>query len=133
MAKTRRTKQNRSPMKPYRNAWARVVNKGIRAVVQGVRGRTEVKRVTNDEGKRLTTVRVTQDLPQIIAKPVGDKQPKSVILGGVITGVARSKVYPYRSTKRGALPVPEGLMAKARNAMKRVIVSKTKPLPGLGG
>jgi hypothetical protein len=131
MVKTRRTKQNRSPMKPYRNAKAYVIDKGDRVTVQGIRGRTMVKRVTNEEGKRLADVRITQDVPQVKAKSAG---AKAIFIGRQYTGVARSKVYPYCSTKRGAVPVapvPVGLMAKARNAMKRVVVPRTK-LPGLG-
>jgi hypothetical protein len=128
MVKTRRTKHNRSPMKPYRNAKAYVIDKGDRVTVQGIRGRTAVKRVTDEGGKRLTSVRITAVVPQIIAKSVGDRQPKGVFIGRAYTGVARSKVYPYRSKKRGApdASAPVGLMAKARTAMKRVV------LPGLG-
>jgi hypothetical protein len=125
MAKTRRTKTNRSPGKPYRNSRAHVVDKGDMVTVQGVRGRTVVNRVTDEAGKRLTTARLVETVPQIAAKPVGaNHKPKRIFVGRVYTGVARSKVYPTHSAKRGGLApllVP-GLMARAAKAMKRVVV-----------
>jgi hypothetical protein len=81
-----------------------------------------VKRVVNDEGKRLTTVRVTETVPQIVHKPVGDDKPKGIFVGRVYTGVARSKPYPYRSKKRGApdfVPIPR--LTRAVKAMKSAI------------
>ena len=127
MAKTRRTKTNRSPGKPYRNSRAHVVAKGDRVTVQGARGRTVVNRVTDEAGKRLTTARLVETVPQIAAKPVGaNHRPKPIFVGRVYTGVARSKVYPVRGVKRGGLrmeaPAPVGLMARAAKAMKRVVV-----------
>jgi hypothetical protein len=143
MAKTRRKKLNKSPGKPYRNARAHIVDKGDTVTVRGVRGRTTVKRVTNEEGMRLTSVRITETVPQIIAKPVGDRKPKRIFVGRVYSGVARSKVYPVRGIKRGgvALPLvrtilpglgaPLRFMARAASAMKRVatkrvVVAKTE-------
>ena len=120
MAKTRRTKTNRSPGKPYRNSRAHVVDKGDRVTVQGVRGRTVVNRVTDEAGKRLTSARLVETVPQIAAK----LKSKPIFVGRVYTGVARSKVYPTHSAKRGGLApllVP-GLMARAAKAMKRVVV-----------
>jgi hypothetical protein len=128
MVKTRRTKQNRSPGKPYRNAKAYVVDKGDRLTVKGIRGRTMVKRVVS--GARLHRIRVTETVPQIEAKSVGDRKPKGIFVGRVYTGVARSKVYPYRSQKRGApLPLPPGIMAKAAGLWQK---RKRVVLPGLG-
>jgi hypothetical protein len=127
--KTRRKKQNRSPIRPYPTATAHVVTKGDRVRVKGVRGRTKVKRVTDEAGKRLTSVRITEVVPQIAAKAVGDRKPKTIFLGRAYTGVARSKAYPYRSTKRGAPPAPikVGLMGRAARAVKRVVVGTGKP------
>jgi hypothetical protein len=124
MAKTRRTKQNRSPIKPYRNSKAYIAEKGDLVRVKGVRGRTKVIRVTGDGDKRITSVRSVEDVPQVAAKPVGDRKPKAIFVGRVYTGVARSKVYPYRSKKRGAVEQkPVGLMARAAKAVKRVVVN----------
>jgi hypothetical protein len=87
-----------------------------------VRGRTTVKRVVNDEGKRLTTVRVTETVPQIAHKPVGDGKPKGIFVGRVYTGVARSKLYPYCSKKRGAPDlVPTPRVSRMVKAMKSAI------------
>jgi len=124
MAKTRRTKQNRSPGRPFRNAKAFVAEKGDKVAVAGARGRTKVVRVTNDDGKRVTSVRSVEIVPQVAAKPVGDRKPIGVFVGRQYTGVARSKPYPYRSVKRGGPPAvaPVGLMARAAKAVKRVIV-----------
>lgn len=124
MPKTRRTKQNKSPIRPYRNAKAYIIAKGDMVAVKGVRGRTTVKRVVNSDGKRVTSVRITAVVPQIVAKPVGDRKPRGIFVGRTYTGVARSKAYPYRSKKRGAVeaPVTLGLMAKVAKAVKRVVV-----------
>lgn len=129
MAKTRRTKRNVSPGRPYRNAKAYVVEKGDMVVTTGLRGRTKVKRVTDETGKRLTSVRVTEAVKQPPApKGIGDDKPTAIFVGRRYTGVARSKPYPYRSVKRGAAPVapePKGLMGglrKAAKAIKRVVV-----------
>lgn len=131
MAKTRRTKTNRSPGKPYRNSRAYVTDKGDMVTVNGVRGRTKVKRVTDEAGKRLTSVRITEVVPQVVAKPVGDRKPRAIFVGRQYTGVARSKPYPYRGKKRGApdAPAPIGLMARAAKAMKRVVVKDNGGLP----
>src|ERR1035437_2851006 len=102
MAKTRRKKMNKSPGKPFRNSRAHVVDKGDRVTVQGARGRTEVKRVTDETGKRLTTARLVESVPQVAAKSVGaHHKPTPIFVGRVYTGVARSKPYPYNSKKRG--------------------------------
>lgn len=136
MSKTRRTKKNRSPSKPYRNARTHIVAKGNTVTVKGVRGRTNVKRVTNEEGKRLTSVRITEVVPQIVAKPVGDRKPKRIFIGRIYSGVARSKVYPVRGIKRGGVALPPvrtilpGLgaplrfMARAASAMKRAATKR---------
>ena len=122
MAKTHRTKRNKSPGKPFRNSRAHVIDKGDLISVMGVRGRTTVKRVTDETGKRLTTARLVETIPQIAAK----LKSKRIFVGRVYTGVARSKVYPVRSVKRGGprmeAPAPVGLMARAAKAMKRVVV-----------
>jgi hypothetical protein len=127
MAKTRRNKTNRSPVHPFGGRSARskvfVTNKGDLITTKGVRGRTVVNRVVNDDGKRVATVRITEVIPQIAAKPVGGRKPRPIFVGRVYTGVGRGKVYPYRSKKRGAPEVkPVGLMARAGNAMRRVVV-----------
>jgi hypothetical protein len=126
MAKTRRTKQNRSPGRAYRNAKTYIVEQGDKVTTIGIRGRTKVKRVTDEAGKRLTSIRVVEEAVQTPAKGVGDLKPKGVFVGRVYTGVARSKPYPYRSVKRGAVPVPQskGLLARARRAVKRVVVGE---------
>lgn len=124
MAKTKRTKQNRSPAKPYRNAKAFVVDKGDMVTVKGVRGRTTIKRVTDEAGKRLTSVRITETTPQVMAKPVGDHKLRAIFVGRQYTGVARSKPYPYAGRKRGGVVavVPAGLMTRAATAIKKVVV-----------
>lgn len=122
MAKTRRKKINKSPTKPYRNARAFIVEKGETIMTAGVRGKTHVKRVVNEDGKRLTSARITEDVPQIAAKMVGDVKPKAIFVGRQYTGVPRSKAYPYRSKKRGApeAPAPKGLLGGLTRAAKRV-------------
>ncbi len=123
--KTRRKNINKSPIKPYRNARAFIADKGDMVTTKGVRGRTNVKRVTNEDGKRLTSVRITEVLPQIVAKPVGDRKPKAIFVGRVYTGAARSKPYPYRGKKRGAIEdvqAPVGLVARTAKAVKRVVI-----------
>src|SRR5664279_1586402 len=122
MAKTRRKKINRSPGKPFRNARTYVVEKGDMVTTKGIRGRTKVVRVTDDNDKRITSVRSVEDRPQIKAKPVGDRKPKGIFVGRTYTGVARSKVYPYAGVKRGGppAPAPAGLLARAGKALKRV-------------
>jgi hypothetical protein len=123
MAKTRRKKINRSPGKPYRNSKAFITEKGEMVTLKGVRGRTKVVRVTNDDDKRITSVRSVMIAPQVVAKPVGDRRPTPIFVGRVYTGVARSKPYPYRGKKRGAVEQkPVGLMARAARAVKRVVV-----------
>lgn len=127
MAKTRRKKINQSPGRPYRNAKAFVADKGDMITTIGVRGRTFVKRITDKAGKRLTSVRLVEPKTQIAAKPVGDVKPKAIFVGRQYTGVARSKPYPYRSTKRGAVPAPApkgllGGLTRAARAVKKVLV-----------
>ena len=124
MAKTRRTKINRSPGKPYRNAKTFIAVQGDKITTIGVRGRTKVTRITDETGKRLTSVRVTEAVIQTPAKAVGDRKPKGIFVGRQYTGVARSKPYPYRGKKRGAIEAPPlpGLMAKAARAVKSVVV-----------
>lgn len=128
MAKTRRKTINRSPIHPFggRNARPRVyiTDKGDQITTMGVRGRTTVKRVVNEDGKRVASVRVVADVVQAPAKAVGDRWPKAIFVGRTYTGVARSKPYPYRSKKRGGKPLaPVGLMARAGNAIKKVLVN----------
>jgi len=119
MAKTRRTKTNRSPGRPYRNSRAYVIEKGDMITTKGVRGRTKVIRVVNDEGKRVTSVRSVAVVPQIAAKG----KAKTIFVGRKYTGVARSKVYPTHGKKRGGVEVkPAGLLARAAKAVKSVIV-----------
>lgn len=123
MAKTRRKKINKSPGKPYRNAKAFIADPGDMIATAGVRGRTKVVRVRDDSGKRVTSVRSVMVVPQVAAKPVGDRKPRGIFVGRQYTGVARSKVYPTHGVKRGGAPIkPAGLMAKAAKAVKRVIV-----------
>lgn len=126
MPKTRRTKQNRSPGRAYRNAKAYVAVKGDMVTTTGLRGKTVVKRVTDNTGKRLTTIRVTEPVKQPPVPKTGN--PTAIFVGRQYTGVARSKPYPYRSVKRGAAPVapePKGIMGgfrKAARAIKKVVV-----------
>lgn len=128
MAKTRRKKINQSPLHPFggRNSRAKVyvVEKGDMITTKGIRGRTVVTRIVNDEGKRVGTSRITEVVPQMAAKAVGDRKPVGIFVGRQYTGVARSKPYPYRSKKRGAIapPLVPGLMERAGNAIKRVLV-----------
>lgn len=127
MAKTRRKKIRQSPAHPFggHNSRAKVfiAEQGDRITTKGIRGRTVVNRVTNEQGKRLTSVRITQDEKQTPAKPVGERKPKVIWVGRRYTGVARGKEYPYRSTKRGAPEQkPEGLMGRLASAVKRVVV-----------
>ncbi len=107
MAKTRRTKRNRSPQKVYRNAKTFIAVAGERVAVKGVRS----------EG------------PQVPHKPVGDRKARPVFLGRQYTGVARSKVYPTHGKKRGGVaPLASiGLMAgltKVAKAVKSVVVKR---------
>ncbi len=123
MAKTRRKKINKSPGKAFRNARTYVAEKGEMVTVKGIRGRTKVIRLGGGKSVRS----VESAVQQVVAKPVGDRKPKAIFVGRQYTGVARSKPYPYRSIKRGAVPtpVPAGLMgglAKAVRRVKKVIV-----------
>jgi hypothetical protein len=124
MPKTRRTKQNRSPGRPYRNAVAHVVVQGDAVQTSGIRGRTVVSRVTDESGKRLSSVRLTEN---VVQKPAV-ATAKPIYAGRQYTGVARSRSYPYASVKRGAAPdaglpvLTAGLLAKAVKAVKRVVV-----------
>lgn len=104
MAKTRRTKTNRSPIRAYPKAKTYIVEQGDKVTTTGIRGRTKVKRVTNEAGKRLTTVRLTEEAKQTPAKATGDRKPKGIFVGRVYTGVQRSKVYPYGSKRQGFQP-----------------------------
>jgi hypothetical protein len=134
VAKTKRTKRNKSPGKPYRNAKAYIAAPGDRVAVAGVRGRTTVKRITNEAGSRRVapgpfgrpSIRITEAVPQVAATGVGDRKPKGIFVGREYTGVQRSKTYPYRSKKRGApeVPLAVGLMARAAKAVKRVVVKE---------
>jgi hypothetical protein len=129
MAKTRRKKINKSPLRPYRNAKAFVADKGDMITTMGVRGRTLVKRITDESGKRLNTVRLTEALPQVPAKPVGDRKPTPIFVGRQYTGVPRSKPYPYRSVKRGAVPAPApvgllGGLASVGKRLKKVVTGE---------
>jgi hypothetical protein len=72
MAKTRRKKINKSPLKPFRNSTPVLVAQGRSVKVQGIR--------------------VGEGNVQIAAK--GDKA-KPVFIGRVYTGVPRGKTYPY--------------------------------------
>lgn len=129
MAKTRRKKINRSPAHPFggRNARPKVfvVEQGDMVTTTGIRGRTVVSRVTDETGKRLSTVRIVTAVEQRKAKTAGARKPVGIHIGRVYTGVARSKPYPYRSTKRGGTEAPAkvGLMARAAKAVKKVLVS----------
>jgi len=125
MPKTRRTKRNTSPGRPYRNAKAYIAVKGDMVQTIGIRGKTVVKRVMDETGKRLTSVRVTEDVKQPPVPKTG--KPVAIFVGRRYTGVARSKPYPYGSKRQGFTnaPAPQGLMGglrKAGNAIKRVIV-----------
>lgn len=129
MAKTRRTKTNRSPGRPYRNSRAFIAEIGDKIRTRGVRGRTKVVRVVS--GARLHRVRETEVVPQLAApKPVGDRKPKGIFVGRQYTGQPRSKPYPVRGVKRGGTPAPVavGLMARAAKAVKRVLV-QDQPVP----
>jgi len=136
--KTRRKKINKSPLHPFGGRTARprvyVVAQGDRVTTTGFRGRTLVKRIVTEEGRRVNTVRLVEDKTQVPAKAVGDRKPIGIWLGRTYTGVGRSKAYPYRSSKRGEAPLalkPRGLMAGAAKAvggfLKRVT---TKPQTG---
>jgi hypothetical protein len=112
--------------RPFRNSVPYVVEKGDMITTTGIRGRTRVVRMTDENGKRVTgSVRIVDtDVKQTPAKGTGDRKPKGIFIGRTYTGVARSKPYPYAGAKRGGSPAPvtEGLLSKASKAMKRVVV-----------
>lgn len=118
MAKTRRTKINRSPGKPYRNSKTYVAIQGEKVTTIGFRGRTKVLRI---DGR---AVRHVEEVPQTPAKAVGDRKPKGIFVGRQYTGVARSKLYPVRGAKRGGPAIAPGgnMIARAARAVKRVVV-----------
>jgi hypothetical protein len=74
MAKTRRHKTNKSPLKPFENSKAVILNKGVAVQVAGYRA----------EGKQVKAADGT-----------------AIAIGRVYTGVPRGKTYPYASVKRG--------------------------------
>lgn len=117
--KTRRKKINKSPIRPYRNARAHIIVQGDRITCKGVRGRTRVKRVVDEDGKRLASTRITENTPQVSVKG-----GTAIYVGRVYTGVARSKAYPARSIRQGGSPAPikVGLFQRAAKAVKRVVV-----------
>lgn len=75
MPKTRRHTTNKSPLKPFANSKAVILNQGVQVAVAGYRA----------EGK------------QVKANPGAT----AIAIGRVYTGVARGKTYPYASVKRG--------------------------------
>lgn len=77
MAKTRRTKTNRSPKNSSPNVRFAVVEEGIKVKIKGHR-----------------------TAPGSKMQP--DKDARPVFLGRVYTGVNRGKSYPYASEKRSA-------------------------------
>jgi hypothetical protein len=136
MAKTRRTKINRSPQRAYPHATTHVADQGDKITTTGIRGRTKVKRVVNEEGKRVASVRLVEEAKQTPAKATGDRKPKGIFVGRVYTGVQRSKVYPVRSVKRGgtppAAPEPIGLaelVAKAKSKFFKKTGAKQVVVP----
>jgi hypothetical protein len=131
MAKTRRKKINKSPSRPYRNAKAFIADRGDMITTAGVRGRTKVVRVRDENDKRVTSVRSVMVVPQVAAKTgrardaegAPTNKPRGIFVGRWYTGIARSKVYPTHGAKRGGVaPKPAGLMARAAKAVKRVVV-----------
>lgn len=130
MAKTRRTKLNRSPIHPFggRNGRPKVyvLEEGDKITTKGIRGRTKVHRIVNEEGKRVTSARLTAEVKQVPAKAVGDRKPKAIFVGRAYTGIARSKVYPYRSKKRGGPEIvinAPGILRRMGRAVKSVLVN----------
>lgn len=107
MPKTRRTKINTSPARPYRNSRAVVIVDGQTDKIKGVRTR----KIGEGNHARVP--------PTMSA----GKDAKPVTIGRVLTGVPRSKPYPERSEKRGGTPrVEPGMLARAGKAIKRVVV-----------
>lgn len=131
--KTRRKKINKSPLHPFGGRAARprvyVAEKGDMVTTTGIRGRTTVKRIVNEDGKRVGSARVVEAIPQPPApKAVGERKPVAIFVGRVYTGVGRSKKYPERGAKRGGVmmvspSLQPGLLGKMGRAIKRVIVS----------
>lgn len=116
--KTRRTKRNRSPIKPFVNATAFVTVPGDMITTRGVRGRTVVKRILSGDGKRrLQTARLVAPATQQPAP----KDGRPIFVNRAYTGVARSKVYPYHSPLRGGAPiVPDVSVSFLGGLTKRV-------------
>lgn len=133
MAKTRKTKRNRSPGRPYRNSRAYVLNAGDLITTRGVRGRTKVTRITDEDGKRIGRARLVEAATQL---PKPNAGAKRIRVGGVYVGMPRSKAYPYGSTRQGfPAPVdmaPKGLLGRAAKAMKTVKTKMQRKAAGYG-
>ena len=91
MAKTRRKKINKRPLRIYPTSKVIVVENGMGVKVAGYRA----------EGK------------QVAAK---GETAKAIHIGRVYTGVPRGKTYPYASVKRGG-PEPEGFTVAPRKTV----------------
>ena len=103
MPKTRRTKRNTSPGRPYRNSKAYVAEKGDMITTTGIRGKTVVKRVTDKTGKRLTSIRVTEPVTQPAApKAVGERKPIAIFVGRQYTGGRRRSRRACQSSEPAA-------------------------------
>jgi len=121
MAKTKRTKRNRSPQRPFPAANAAVLKEGDMIRTRGVRGRTEVKRIVED-GRRLKTVRVVQAVPQLPEPQNGTP----IFVGRVYTGTPRGKTYPAHGPRRFPRPAgadaPTGFLGGLTRRLKKVLV-----------
>lgn len=134
MAKTRKKKRNRSPGRPYRNSRAYTLNAGDLITTRGVRGRTKVTRITDEEGKRIGRARLVEAAKQ--PPPPSRPGAKRIRVGGAYVGMPRSKAYPYGSTRQGfPAPVdmaPKGLLGRAAKAMKTVKTKMQRKAAGYG-
>lgn len=74
MAKTRRKKINKSPLKIFKNSRVMVVDNGVGVKTGGYRTK---------------------------GKQVASKDAKPIHIGRVYTGVPRGKTYPYGSKRQG--------------------------------
>lgn len=121
MAKTRRTKRNSSPRRPFPSANAAVLKEGDMIRTRGIRGRTVVKRIVED-GRRLKTVRVVQALAQLPEPQKGTP----IFVGRVYTGAPRGKTYPAHGPRRFPRPAsadaPTGFLGGLTKRVKKVLV-----------
>lgn len=114
--KTKRTKRNVSPRRPFGpRTNVGIVIGGDIIQTRGIRGRTVVKRITDEDGKRLKTARLVAPATQLPAP----KDGAPIYVGRVYTGVPRGKAY-YPSTP--AADASLGFLGGLTRRVKQVIV-----------